>query len=560
MSIMYKLIQQFLYEEQSNIYIILFLLLAINTVQTVGISFITANIIDFIKKTNQIQTFLFFKYFICISILYILLIYSYLVFKSKSGSKLKDWSRNNLIQTILHKNNDTISEYNLTGFSPSLSRMSFIIHVIYNMSLSNIIPGISFVLIISLFFLYKNVKLGLGFIIGNIILCAYLQYSGKNLLSKSVTYETSVYKSDKIIQDIFNNIDTIIYRGQVVNEIDILNENTQKSINASTKYNSIVNYNELILIIILYIIIFSSIWYFIMLYFDKKIDFPVFITFFTIILLYRDKILSLISHMDQMIECLGRITIVNNILNEMDINHNDIKFDDTNNIQKKQYANQIELKFEHIKFDNVTFKYNTDTSNIFNKFNIDLYPIKNKIIGINGLSGNGKSTFMKLLIRVYKCNEGAIYIDNKNIDNIDPDYIRKNITYVNQNSNLFDRKVIENILYGCNDEVTCNDNLNEVMKYDKIKELYKKVDIYTKQSGPLGENLSGGQRQITNIIGGLINTSKILILDEPTNALDLNLKKDLISIIKDFKKYKQCIIIITHDRDVYSLFDETITI
>jgi len=229
---------------------------------------------------------------------------------------------------------------------------------------------------------------------------------------------------------------------------------------------------------------------------------------------------------------------------------------DLGNMNKQSY-DEVDLKFENIRFDNVSFKYKTNGKNVFDNLNINLNT-KNKIIGITGLSGNGKSTFIKLILKLYKCNNGGIYIDEENIENIDPDYIRTNMTYVNQNSKLFDKKVIENMLYGCSDVDICNKNLKEVMQYDKIKELYKKIDIYNKQSGALGENLSGGQRQIINIIGGLINPSKILILDEPTNALDLELKRELIEIINDFRKYKQCIIIITHDRDVYSLFDETI--
>lgn len=100
--------------------------------------------------------------------------------------------------------------------------------------------------------------------------------------------------------------------------------------------------------------------------------------------------------------------------------------------------------------------------------------------------------------------------------------------------------------------------LNIILKYPKINQLYKNVDIHNHSSGPLGENLSGGQRQIVNIIGGLINPSKILILDEPTNALDPELKEELIQLIRDFKQYKKCIIIITHDSAVHSIFDETI--
>jgi len=74
----------------------------------------------------------------------------------------------------------------------------------------------------------------------------------------------------------------------------------------------------------------------------------------------------------------------------------------------------------------------------------------------------------------------------------------------------------------------------------------------------MGEKLSGGQRQIVNIISGLINPSRIVILDEPTNALDKQLKIELLDIIKQFKKEKQAIIIITHDKDVYPMFDDHI--
>lgn len=94
------------------------------------------------------------------------------------------------------------------------------------------------------------------------------------------------------------------------------------------------------------------------------------------------------------------------------------------------------------------------------------------------------------------------------------------------------------------------------MQYPHIAKLYQNMDINTKQAGLLGENLSGGQRQIVNMIGGFINPSKILILDEPTNALDPELKHEVIGLIEDFKIYKQAILIITHDRDVFSLFDD----
>ena len=156
---------------------------------------------------------------------------------------------------------------------------------------------------------------------------------------------------------------------------------------------------------------------------------------------------------------------------------------------------------------------------------------------------------------MYKSDAGEILIDGKSIDSIDPTYLRENITYVNQNSKLFDKKVVDNMLYGCGDREVCTYFLKRIMTYPNISKLYKNVDIETKQAGMLGENLSGGQRQVVNMIGGLVNPSRILILDEPTNALDPILKKEVIGLIKEFSQYKQAVLIITHDKDVFRIFD-----
>jgi ABC-type lipoprotein export system ATPase subunit len=76
----------------------------------------------------------------------------------------------------------------------------------------------------------------------------------------------------------------------------------------------------------------------------------------------------------------------------------------------------------------------------------------------------------------------------------------------------------------------------------------------------LGENLSGGQRQVVNIIGGLINPSKILVLDEPTNALDPSLKWEVIRLIQDYSAKKNAIIIITHDKELVPICNSTVKI
>jgi len=406
------------------------------------------------------------------------------------------------------------------------------------------------------YFLYYNLYFGIGFIISNILLLLYASSTLGDLYQKNIDYENVIVRNEYQLVDILNNMDKIISRGQTKQEIDQLWKRTDTMIEVANKLYTISNIYEFISVVIMFVILFCSIAYLIYLVFHKKMDVTIFITFFTILLMYRDRMTAFLLQVNDYMDFWGRIDIVMK-------NFEDMKYKertDTLNESRGQGLGlvPIELDFHKIEFQKVTFKYERSETYIFKDKDF-LLNTKNKIIGITGLSGNGKSTFAKLLLKMYHPSSGGILVDGISLEEVDTDYIRENITYVNQSSKLFDKKIIENILYGCNDVVSCNNHLSEVMKYSKIRDLYKNIDIHNKSAGSLGENLSGGQRQIVNVISGLINPAKILILDEPTNALDPALKGELISLIRDFKKYKNCIMIITHDSAMYPLFHEKIS-
>lgn len=550
MNIVYYLLNKFYNEEQVNIFLMVFTSFIINIFQTNGISFITASIIESLQKDNIKRTQQFFIYFIGISIFYIFLYNIYKYFQNKILTKLRQWMRHQLITILLMVNNENFSEINFTQMNSPINRVSSVSFMVFNDIITYILPNITFLLIISGYFLYNNLILGTIFILGNIIVAIYLFLNWENMLQHNEEYEKYVNANESYLLEILNNIDKIIYRGQVNNEIKIFDDKTNKSIDIALKFYTNTNYHGIIMNIIVFIILFILIGYLIYLKFSNKLSITIFITFFTILLLYRDKMITIIQQVPDFIEFLGRSDSVLKHFNEMT--------NDFYSIMEQKYED-IDVPFNIIKFENVSFKYKTSDNYLFENLNLVLHT-NNKIIGITGLSGNGKSTFVKMILKLYRCNSGKILIDGQDVENLDANYIRKHITYVNQSSKLFDKKVIDNILYACNNPQQCREHLKLILKYEKIKELYRNIDIYNKRSGSLGENLSGGQRQIINIIGGLINPSEILILDEPTNALDPELKRELLRLISDFKQYKKSIIIITHDRDVYPLFDETIQI
>jgi ABC-type bacteriocin/lantibiotic exporter with double-glycine peptidase domain len=554
MNIVHYLLEQFFYEEKYNTLIIIVLSLVITLFQTNGISLITAKIIGAIEKGDVYSAVTNYKYFIMLSLAFLAIYYVYKTYQNHILMKMMQWIKHEILKIILTINNVNMSHVNFIEFITPITRISVSCYVLFYDVISVIIPTTAFLLVIFGYFVYKNTTLGLFFILANAAIVGYVLYFWNSMLEQKNNHETKINDNEKYIVDILNNIDKVIYRGQNTKEIENYADKTSEGIKVAENFIGYVTMHTTIMTVFVYIIIFMAIGYLIKLHSEKKIDTTIFITFFTMMLLYRDRSISTIHNIPDYLEFIGRLNFIvlefNRMLGDKDISAELTKSDD--------YASH-NIPFDHIRYEHVYFKYDKTDKMILSDFNIDL-DLRDKIIGIVGLSGNGKSSFVKLMLRLYDCNEGRITIDGVSITDIDPNYIRENVTYVNQSAKLFDKKIMENIMYGCNDVEKCDENLREILQHNKIRELYKNVDLENTYAGSLGENLSGGQRQVINIISGLINPSKILILDEPTNALDGDLKRQILAILNNSRKYKKCIIIITHDEDVHPLFDETIKI
>jgi ABC-type multidrug transport system fused ATPase/permease subunit len=556
MNIFQYLCSKFFAEQKVKIILLCILSLIISFFYTNLSSIVNANIIQGIQQNDYKKTLSNFRYFIGVSAIFLFIYYIYRTLQNNVLTILVHWTKSEIYNFILLANNENMRNVNFVEFITPITRISNSCNLLLSDILSSIVPTVAFLIVIFIYFIYKDVALGIGFLSGNILILLYFLYFWKDMFEYKKKQEMITVDNERYIIDSLNNIDKIIYRGQVNNEIDIFNDKTNECIDYTIDMMKYITNHCFIMNLIIYIIIILSLFHIIRLYFKKKFEAVTFITFLSILMMYRDDITSAIQRMPTYIETFGRIELIVREFEDM-IGEKQKNSLLKSIMNKEEKYKKIELEFNTITFSNVSFKYDKRDQTIFKNVSKEIY-LDNKIIGITGLSGNGKSTFVKLLMRLHDCNDGIIYIDNKDIKTIDPFYIRQNMTYVNQNSRLFDRKIIDNILYGCKDISVCNENLREILAYSKIKELYRNVDISTSDAGALGENLSGGQRQIVNIISGLINPTKILILDEPTNALDPELKRELLLILKNFRKYKKCIIIITHDRDVYPLFDETL--
>jgi ABC-type bacteriocin/lantibiotic exporter with double-glycine peptidase domain len=545
MNIVSQLLYNFLNKEITNIVFLFVSCIVLNVIQIKNLSHITAEIINNIQNHNERATYIIFKSFVFFTLLFLVMYYIYRTFQNDLLTKLRQWVRSELVKLLLLSNNENYSEKNFIKLNSPINRLSTVCFSILSDLITFVLPMAIFLLIISGYLLWTNAYLGAFFILSNIIIILYLVFSLPGVVQQNETYEKYATNAEFYLLEILNNIDKIIYRGEAPAEIEIFKTKTSDAITHAYNFYSSANNRIIVMNVLVNIITICILYYMIMQFFRGKLSVILFITILNIIILYRDKMTVLFQQFPDFIEFMGRAKSVLNQFSDMIIPETNAMYKDVN------------LPFDTIKFVNVSFHYKTTKKVIFENLNLTLS--MDKIIGISGISGKGKSTLAKLILKMYSHYSGEIFIDHVNIKELDATYIRKNITYVNQSSKLFDRKVIENIMYGCSDHLHCNTALTEIIgKYKKIRELFANIDIHHTSAGSLGENLSGGQRQIVNIIGGLVNPSKILILDEPTNALDGELKMDVIAMIRDYKKNKKCILIITHDNDIRNIFDESI--
>ncbi len=215
-------------------------------------------------------------------------------------------------------------------------------------------------------------------------------------------------------------------------------------------------------------------------------------------------------------------------------------------LEKKYHTDKEDHKVKvddihHILLQNLSFSYNKDKQVLHD---VTIEAKTGEITCIFGENGTGKSTILNLIQGFYKQQKGMLLINNIPFEDISLFNLRDMVSCVSQQSKLFNKSIIENIcLEG--DFEKAKKAIPKLNKLGFDKYFEKFPNGYETMINEGGANLSGGQKQLLSFARAIYSEPKVLLLDEPTAALDRDTENFVLSLLKTYKK-TGVVILVTH--------------
>jgi ABC-type multidrug transport system, ATPase and permease components len=220
--------------------------------------------------------------------------------------------------------------------------------------------------------------------------------------------------------------------------------------------------------------------------------------------------------------------------------------------ETEDITGQSGISFSGAELNNVSFGYSGETvlQNVSVKFP------DNRIVGIVGKSGCGKSTMLKLLMRFWKTGSGEVRVSGRNVECINTSDLRDMESYMTQETVLFKDTIVNNIRIarlGASDE-----EVIEACKKASLNEFIMSLPAgYETQVGELGETLSGGERQRIGLARAFLHDAPFMLLDEPTSNLDSLNEAVILKSLREGSAGKN-IALVSHRRSTVRIADEII--
>jgi len=527
----FKLIEPFINKNKLSLIIYIICMVLSYPLESLVIPEIFSSFFESLKNTSDlISNDIFVNFFFKIGFFMLIIIISQSITAKIDVFLIPEFNEtisNTLFEKIIKHYENNYTDLELGKILTRVNGLPSTLREVTTDLFNWVVPKLLTVIIINYYFFIHDKTLGL-ISIGILGLIFWNNYvSFKPCIDLSYERYKNYEEKSENLQDKLSNLYSIYSAGNVNYEIKDFNNMTANF----KKYHTdsilcthrLKSSNTFITSCIL--LILSA--YIIYLYKNNKIEKSKLVTLFMILIFYVPCLNTIITYLPDYTHHLG---IIKSIDTFIDTIHQE-------NLAKPD----IKICGGIIEIKNLNFGYTSDKL-LFKDFNIK---IKSKDrIGLIGPSGNGKSSLIKILMGYYSVSDDTIFIDGQDINKFNLNSLRKQITYINQNTKLFNKTIFENIKYGNN---ISNNEIMAVYKKYNLQRIFKNIpDGFDTNVGVNGDSLSGGQKQIILLLRNYFKSNKICILDEPTAALDNDTRVTVINIIKDMSK-NSTLIIITHD-------------
>tara|TARA_Y100000992_G_C21273495_1_gene498449 strand:- start:2336 stop:4027 length:1692 start_codon:yes stop_codon:yes gene_type:complete len=536
-----------------NIYFLLFYTFVVFLTwpfESIALSKLYSNLVTSIKKKVDFKQLFNFKNNILegnifgnitlIFIVWIILLCTYAYKHTLEEKLIPDYVayvRLLLINGTINSRVDNFKEIKVGEYLTIISELTNIFEDVLYQTTNRLLPMLLGLLLINIYYYSNNIFLGLlttMFILLRLITTYTLGIDYTKTVSER---DTAYFKMSENFSDVFNNTMNIHLNNTVKEEEEkqekISKEYSKLVIREMELRKSITFVTNTITIIIF----ISTLLFSIYLYNKNKIPLSVLLTITFIEIKLVGTWIELDGTIIKFFKRLAGIYASEELLGDVLR-----QADEVNNI--------CNIKDGSVKLKNITFGYK-ENEYVFNNMNLDVK--QGERVGLLGRSGSGKSTLMKILVGLQSVSDGEVIIGKCNVNNIKKEELRKDITYINQKTSLFDGTVLDNIIYGNN---ISKKEVNEYLHKYNLHDIYSglKNGINT-NVGVGGSKLSLGMQKVTIILRGIFKESKIYIFDEPLAGLDKNTREKVINIVNDIPKNKT-IIVVTHDPEILTHLDK----
>ncbi len=217
------------------------------------------------------------------------------------------------------------------------------------------------------------------------------------------------------------------------------------------------------------------------------------------------------------------------------------------------------IEFNGAELENVDFSYKTDGTEKNQKIleNVNLRLEKGKITGIEGKSGSGKSTMLKLLMRFWQADRGRVKIGETDVNKINTKNLRKMESYVTQQTELFHDSIENNIKIAKLDAT--RDEVVQACKKASVHDFIMALPCgYETEVGELGDTLSSGEKQRLGVARAFLHNAPFMLLDEPTSNLDTLNEAVILKSVNDECKNnaEKTVVLVSHKKSTLKIADK----